>query len=177
MNARVAMLMLASLLTVSACGTSDDKAKAGEKPAEKAPTCSDKALRNANPAFCVDLPAGYEAGAPAKNLADAMEITVARKADDERFFISWGRFKTAEEAVKSIKARDPQQKIVEQGDLPGGGYFVKTLSNDATTSNKDFHAVHVVVRGAKSHVQCFGQNFKADFVADVLKTCKAMRVD
>lgn len=181
MNARVSIVFIAfaSILTASGCKKSDDKATNEAKPAEKAAGCSDKALKHTNPSFCFDVPAGYAASPEKKGGAGTTSISVARASDKESFTLSWGMTGlTVDSAIRQIKkpATD-SEKIVEQGDLPGGGYFTRTVTNDATTSNKDYFTAHVVAKGTKGFVDCDGESSKADFVAEVLKACKALRVD
>jgi hypothetical protein len=163
----VATLFFASIVSAFGCEKSGDKP--GEKAAAKSGGCSDKAFKHASPNFCLDVPAGY-AATPEKKTNTGMEVNFIR-SDEYGFHVSWGRWKTADEALQAYKSPlEKDEKLVEQVDLPGGGYFRHTTADDD-------HTVVSVVKGKKAFVICFVETKKLDVIAAGVAGCKNIQVD
>lgn len=173
--ARVARLATACfavslLFTAGACKKGDEKSgTASSNAAATTAGCSDKAYKHTNPSFCVDLPAGYAAGAEKKK-ALGTEIRF-KKSDSEWIDVTWGRYPNLAKAIEQIKIPDGEDKVVEQSALPNGGYYM--LSADSAGEKY----VHVVINGSKGFVDCFAGSSKADDLAIKTKTCKSIHVD
>jgi hypothetical protein len=179
-SARIAAVVLvASAACASGCQKSAEKSaeKSGEKteqkPAAKA-GCSDKAFKHAGPDFCLEVPEGYAAkpeGTTVPGSDSAGKEVRFVRSDDYGFVVSWGRWKTGDEAVKAYKSPlETDEKIVEEADLPGGGYY-------RHWTNGDWHYVANVVKGAKSHVLCYVETKKLDVIAASVLACKSIHVD
>lgn len=173
---RVARLVAACfavplLLGTGACKKGEEKSGEASSNAAAATTagCTDKAYKHTNPSFCVDLPAGYAAGADTKKAAGTQ--VRFKKSDSEWIDVTWGRYANLAKAIEQIKIPDGEDKIVEQSALPNGGYYM--LSADSTGEKY----VHVVINGSKGFVDCFAGSSKADDLAVKTKTCKSIHVD
>jgi hypothetical protein len=126
------MIAIASILAFAACKKSDDSkpASAGAtpsstqaKPAEPATAgCPAGSTRNEAGGFCFKLPAGFKQQ-PEQKMGSMTMYEYA----DETFGVSFSITKFDAAGFKSqldqVKQAAEAGKIVEKGDLPGGGAF------------------------------------------------------
>jgi hypothetical protein len=113
-NARKWMLVGAAALLAGGCSASADNGGAS--------ACGPGAFTHTDPDFCINL-ADYVAAPEDKaNLPGALSVNSVSKSSG--FTITWNAALTRRvERMKADSALGPDTVLVEQGDLPGGGYF------------------------------------------------------